>query len=138
MTHKATLYHNPSCSKCRTAYSLLEEYNASHPPSEKIDVHFVEYLETPLDAPKIEEILSMLFPNEDKPNPVLMMRTSNKEFGEMQLDKLDPLDASQRQVLIEAMVKMPSLIERPIFVKDGRAVIARPPDRLFELLEKEA
>ena len=37
--------------------------------------------------------------------------------------------------LLEAIAAHPILLERPIVVRDGRAVIARPPERLLELLE---
>ncbi|KAF0710159.1 Aste57867_5610 [Aphanomyces stellatus] len=134
MTRTATLYHNPSCSKSRSAHGILTDYNASREASEQVDVHVVEYLKTPPDAATIESLLSMLFPDEVPPNPVRLMRTGNKEFSELHLDELDPTVEDQRQQLIASMVAQPSLIERPIFVKDGRAVIGRPPDRVLELL----
>jgi arsenate reductase len=57
-----------------------------------------------------------------------MMRTGESLYGELGLS-----DASRDQ-LLDAITRHPILLERPIFVLGERAVIARPPDRLLELL----
>jgi len=58
------------------------------------------------------------------------MRRKEKEYKELGLD--DP--GLTRDQLIDAMVEHPRLIERPIVVKDGRAAIGRPPEKVLELL----
>ena len=57
-----------------------------------------------------------------------MMRTGEPVYAELGLG-----DASNEQ-LVEAITRHPILLERPIFVVGERAVIARPPERLLELL----
>jgi arsenate reductase len=61
-------------------------------------------------------------------DPRLMMRTGEPEYEELALN-----EASSDQ-LLAAIAAHPKLLERPIFVSGGRAVIARPPERLLELL----
>jgi arsenate reductase len=58
------------------------------------------------------------------------MRTKEPEYRALHLD--DP--ALTREALIAAMVANPRLIERPILVKDGRAALGRPPEKLLEIL----
>jgi len=61
-------------------------------------------------------------------DPRQMMRTGEAVYGELGLADQDGDD------LLSAIAAHPILLERPIVVKDGRAVIARPPERLLELL----
>jgi arsenate reductase len=110
------LYLNPSCSKCRTADALLKDNG--------IDAALVHYLRT---APTTEE-LSRLMELLGIDDPREMMRTGESVYTELGLG-----DASGDQ-LLAAITRHPILLERPIFVLGERAVIARPPERLLELL----
>jgi arsenate reductase len=110
------LYFNPSCSKCRTAWSLAEELG--------LDVQQVRYLDTPPTKAELVALMSML----GIESPREMMRTSEAVYGQLFL-----ADASD-EVLLGAIVDHPILLERPIFVRNGKAVIARPPERIRELL----
>jgi arsenate reductase len=58
------------------------------------------------------------------------MRTKESEYAALGLD--DP--SLSRETLIAAMVANPRLIERPVVVKDGKAVIGRPPERVLSIL----
>ncbi len=111
-----TLYFNPSCSKCRTADALLKEHG--------IDASLVRYLER---TPTVDELNRLMnLPGIDDPRA--MMRTGESVYSELGLS-----DASKQQ-LLAAVTQHPILLERPIFVLGERAVIARPPERLLELL----
>ncbi len=112
-----TMYFNPRCSKCRTAEGLLQERG--------IDAEIVRYLD---DAPSVDELRHMmrLLGIED---PRAMMRTGEDVYKELQL-----ADASGDD-LLQAISEHPILLERPIVVRGDRAVIARPPERLLELLD---
>lgn len=111
------LYHNPRCSKSRGALELLRERG--------IEPEIVAYLETPPSPAELRELLEAL----GLPARALL-RTGEDEYGELGLaDETLPDSA-----LIDAMSTHPRLIERPIFVRDGRAVIGRPPERVLELL----
>lgn len=112
-----TIYHNPRCSKSREALRLLEEHDAAP--------EVVKYLETPPDAETLSSLLRML-----GLEPRDLMRKKETEYRELGLD--DP--SLSREQLIAAMVEHPRLIERPIVVEGGRAVLGRPPERVLELL----
>jgi arsenate reductase (glutaredoxin) len=110
------IYFNPSCSKCRTAQSILEEQH--------VQAETVRYLDEP---PTVAD-LSVLMQRLGIDDPRAMMRTGEPVYAELAL-------ADQTGVaLLEAIARQPILLERPIFVVGDRAVIARPPERILELL----
>jgi arsenate reductase len=111
-----TVLFNPRCSKCRQARDLLEDRG--------VEADLVHYL---VDTPSRDEIVRIhgLLGIDD---PRDMMRTTENVYGELGLGSAD---ADQ---LFDAMAKHPILIERPIVVVGDRAVVARPPERLLELL----
>lgn len=114
----ARLLHNPRCSKSRAALALLEERG--------IDVEVVRYLETPPDIAALRTLLAQLgLPARG------LIRIGEDAYRELGLD--DPtLDDA---VLVAAMATHPQLIERPVFVHGGRAVVGRPTERVLELLD---
>lgn len=111
-----TLYFNPSCSKCRTAQGLLADAG--------IDADVVRYLEAAPSEGELRSLMEMLGIDD----PRAMMRTGEPKYAELGL-----VDASADE-LLAAVTAHPILLERPIFVRDGRAVIARPPERILDLL----
>lgn len=111
------LYHNPRCSKSRGTLELLRERG--------IEPRIVAYLETPPTAGEIHELLRLLA----LPARALL-RTGEGEYATLGLD--DPTLSDEE--LIAAMAAHPWLIERPIFVHGGRAVIGRPPEAVLALL----
>lgn len=117
MNDALTIYHNPRCSKSRTALALLEEQGQQP--------EVIQYLKTPPTAAELEKILTML-----GLEPRELMRKKEKEYREAGLDD----DSLTRKQLIEAMVKYPRLIERPIVIKDGKAALGRPPEKVLEIL----
>ena len=116
MESEPALYFNPSCSKCRTADALLKDHG--------IDAVLVRYLQTTPTAGELIRLMKLL----GIEDPRAMMRTGEPVYSELGLS-----DASKDQ-LLEAITRHPILLERPIFVVGERAVIARPPERLLELL----
>jgi arsenate reductase len=112
-----TVYHNPRCSKSRAAMEYLEENG--------IEAEVVKYMDSPPDANDIKELLSML-----GMSPRELMRKHEKVFKDAGLD--DPTFTDDE--LIEAMAQCPSLIERPIVVNNGKAVLARPPETVQDIL----
>ena len=111
------LYHNPRCSKSRGTLELLRERG--------IEPRVIAYLETPPSANELRELLRLLA----VPTRALL-RTGEDEYAALGLD--DP--ALSDGELIAAMTTHPRLIERPIFVHGGRAVIGRPPEVVLTLL----
>lgn len=114
---QVTIYHNPRCSKSRQTLQLLEENG--------IDPNVVEYLKTPPDKNTLKKILEQL-----KLSPRELMRRKEKEYKENHLD--DPSLTDDQ--LIDAMLKHPKLIERPIVVTNKGTVIGRPPENILEVL----
>jgi len=110
------IFVNPSCSKCRAALSLLE---ARH-----MEVETVHYLDHPPTTAELERLMRLLGIDD----PRQMMRTGEPLFAELALH-----DRSRGE-LLNAIARHPILLERPIFVVGQRAVIARPPERVLELL----
>ena len=113
---EATVYFNPNCSKCRTAQGILAERG--------VDAEFVRYLDQPPTRADLERVMVLL----GIADPREMMRTGEDIYKELDLG------AADSDQLLEAMVAHPILIERPIVIVGERAVIARPPEKLLDLL----
>lgn len=112
------LYHNPRCSKSRSALDLLRERG--------IEPCVIAYLETPPSAGELREILRMLA----MPARALL-RSSEAEYDALGLDD----QGLSEEAIIAAMAAHPRLIERPIFVHEGRAVVGRPPEHVLGLID---
>jgi len=103
-------YHNPRCSKSRQALALLEERD--------IELEIVRYLEVGV----LTEDLALLASLEG------IVR--KKEAG------AEAMAALQSQDDIVALLRLnPRVLERPVLVANGRAVIGRPPEDVLNLLE---
>ncbi len=111
------LWHNPRCSKSRQALALLEERGAG--------VSLRRYLD---DAPTRDEIVAA-WRALGQPPVAQMMRMGEARFRELGLSASDPDDR-----LLDAMAANPILIERPLAIRGGRAVIGRPPEKVLDLL----
>jgi arsenate reductase len=116
MANKITVYHNSRCSKSRCALEFLQEKN--------LDFEVIEYLK---DIPTKTQLKALIAQLGIKPQELI--RTSEEEFKTHFKGK----NLSDDE-WIDAMLKFPKLIERPIVVKNGKAVIARPTERINELL----
>ena len=90
-----------------------------------IDAEVIKYMDTPPDENALRELLEMLG---KKPREI--MRKHEAVFKDAGLD--DPTFTDEE--LIEAMAQCPSLIERPIVVNKGKAIIARPPESIEDIL----
>jgi arsenate reductase len=112
-----TLYHNPRCSKSRSALELLE--------ARGLTPNVVRYLETPLSAAQIKALLGKLGISARQ-----LLRSGEDEYKMLQL-----ADASLSEAqLIDAIAQHPKLMERPILEVGDKAVIGRPPENILELL----
>lgn len=112
-----TIWHNPRCSKSRGTLGLLHERD--------LEPVVVDYQKNPPDAAAIERALRLLgF------EPRALMRTGEPIYAELGLDNAD----LSRDQLIEAMVKHPVLIQRPVVFANGKAAIGRPPEAVLAIL----
>jgi arsenate reductase len=82
-------------------------------------------LTSPFTADQLIDLLAKLLMR-----PRQLLRTSEAQYKALQLDDLNQTDSA----LIDAMIKHPQLIERPIVVIGDRAVIGRPPENILALL----
>jgi len=112
-----TIWHNPRCSKSRNAAQLLEERG--------VEAEVVRYLDTPPSKEEIKAVLKMLGISARE-----LMRTKEAIYKELGLKEVE-----DEEKLIEAMAAHPKLIERPVVIKDGKAAIGRPIEKVIELLD---
>lgn len=112
-----TIYHNPRCSKSRQTLALLEENG--------ISPIIIDYLKTPPTHQQLDSILRGL-----EVQPRELMRKGEALYKELELRD----DGLSRDQLIDAMVKNPKLIERPIVVAGDEIVIGRPPQNVLSIL----
>ena len=112
-----TIYHNPRCSKSRQTLELIR--------GKGVEPEIVLYLE---DVPAVEDIQDALQMLGMK--PIDIIRKNEAEFKE-HFAGADELTDEQ---LIGLMRLYPKVIERPIVVNKGKAVIGRPPENVMEIL----
>lgn len=112
-----TIYHNPRCSKSRQTLTLLQEKG--------VNPQIIEYLKQPPSKSELKKILSMLCIE-----PRDLIRKKEQEYKANNLDNPN----LSNEILIEAMLKHPKLIERPIVIADHKAAIGRPPENILEIL----
>jgi arsenate reductase len=112
-----TIYHNPRCTKSRQTLQLLEEKGFSP--------QVVEYLKQPPSVAELTEIIAQL-----AISPRQLLRKQEEEF---KTEGLADQGLTDRQI-IEAMVRSPKLIERPIVIANGKAAIGRPPEAVLAIL----
>ncbi|WP_077037540.1 ArsC/Spx/MgsR family protein [Pelomonas sp. KK5] len=101
-----TLIHNPACSKSREALALLQ----SRLPAASLQVR--EYLQQPLDLVELKQL----------------------GLPARELLRGEP-DGRDDDALLGAIAANPELLQRPIVIRDGRALIARPPELALTLLD---
>ncbi len=110
------IYHNPRCSKSRQTLKILHDHG--------LEPEIVLYLETPPSKKEIQEILKKL-----NISPEKLVRKGEKIFKEHFKGK----EMSDEE-WIDAMVKYPKLIERPIVIDKDKAVLGRPPENVIQLI----
>ena len=112
------MYHNPSCSKSRGALEILVD--------EGVDHDVVEYLRAPPDRVALGRIVDTV----DVP-PAELVR-QDRRFEEL---GLSASDYTTRDAVIELLLEHPELMQRPVIFRGERAVIARPSEKVLELLD---
>lgn len=113
-----TVYEKPTCTTCRRLHDLLVERG--------VDFETVDYHVTGLTEPELRALLAKM---NVRPGDVLRRR--EPLVDELGLADREPSD----EELIALMVEHPQLVQRPIVVRGARAVLARPVERVLELLQ---
>jgi len=114
------IYHNPRCSKSRTALEQAQSFTAKN--GEQLDV--IEYLTTPPTLADLKQLAAKL----DTPLRSLI-RENEDEYVQLNL-----ADASD-DALLKAIAAHPKLLQRPLLVRNGRATIGRTPEALEAFLK---
>ncbi len=109
------IYYNPRCSKCRDAVAFVSEHGYS--------TELIKYLDTPPDKEELRDLLKKL-----GMKPLELIRKGEEIFKQ----HYAALTLSDEEWL-DAMAAHPVLIERPIVVRDNRAVVARPAEKVLTL-----
>jgi len=112
-----TIYQKPTCTTCRQVYAALRDAG--------VDVDAVDYYTDPISKTKLRELLrKMKLPARE------LLRTTEEIYRTLRLGERDLSDDE----IVDLMVKHPDLIQRPIVEKGSRAILARPAERLKEIL----
>ncbi len=114
---KVTIYHNPSCATSRKVLGFIRDTG--------IEPKIIPYVKEPPTAAELADLLARM-----KLAPRDLLRRRGTPYDELGLGDESLSDAA----LIEAMVKHPILIERPIVVTDHGAALCRPPEKVHALL----
>ena len=115
MNDLVKIWHNPRCSKSRKALQLLQE-RGFHP-------EVYEYLKTPPSREDVRGVLSLL-----NMGPGDLLRRKEQAYKDL------GLATANADAILDAMESHPVLIERPIIIRGERAVIARPTERIEDIL----
>jgi arsenate reductase (glutaredoxin) len=115
---RVTVYHNPVCSKSRGTLQILGERGVA--------CEVIEYLAHPLDRATLGRILDLL-----PGSPAELVR-KDKRFKELGLREAD---YTARESVIALLLAHPELMERPVVIRGSRAIIARPSERVLEILD---
>jgi len=111
-----TIYHNTRCRKSRAGLKYLQDHNQ--------DFRVVEYLKQPLSDVQIRELLAKL-----GKEPQDILRTQEELYKK----ELKGKNFSDDE-WISIIVANPKLMQRPIVVRDYKAVIGDPPENIEALL----
>lgn len=112
-----TIYHNPGCSKSRATLALIENTG--------IVPEIILYLEQPPEADTLRSITDMLGCCVND-----IIRKGEAVYKELGLAEQTP----DEDELLQIVVNNPKLLERPIVVNNGKAVIGRPPENVLTIL----
>ncbi|MBI3229461.1 MAG: arsenate reductase (glutaredoxin) [Burkholderiales bacterium] len=120
-----TIYHYPRCSKSREALALVEEFAKD----KQIALHVVNYFETPFDRAALTKIVQQLADGSGQQLSDLV-RSSETAFVE------SGLTLSDEEAVLQLLADQPALVQRPIVVAAGKAMIARPATGLHNWLQQ--
>ena len=112
-----TIYHKPTCTTCRQTVQMLKDSGTPFTT--------VNYYEQTFTKEQLKRILKKA-----GLSPKDALRTKEDIYKELGLAKKELSD----DALLDLMVKHPDLIQRPLVVKDDKALLARPAERVKTLL----
>jgi len=111
------IYQKPTCTTCRRVHAMLKESG--------VDFDTVDYYVDPIPKPRLLQLLKKM-----GIAPRQLLRTKEMIYKTLKLSERDLSDDE----IVDLMVKHPDLMQRPIVEKGARAILARPADRLKDIL----
>ena len=114
---KITVYQKPTCTTCRQVYAALKD--------SRVDFDAVNYYTDPISKTKLKELIKKMGISARE-----LFRTKEDLYKELKLAGKELSDDEA----IDLMAKHPDLIQRPIVEKGNKAILARPAERLKEIL----
>jgi arsenate reductase len=114
---KIVIYQKPTCTTCRQVYNALKESG--------VDFDAIDYYTDPIPKTKLNDLLK-----KSGMTARDLLRTKEDIYKKLKLADRDLSDAE----IVDLMIEHPDLIQRPIVEKGNRAILARPADRLKEIL----
>ena len=112
---KYKLYHNPRCSKSREAVEYLN--------SQKIDYDILNYIR---DGLKKENLLEII--NKSDLKPIDLVRKQEKIWKQSNIDIGSP-----DNLVLDAIIRFPIILHRPVLVSKKKAIIARPVTEILKI-----
>lgn len=113
---KVTIYHNGECSKCKETNELLQ--------SRGYDIEYRFYLLEPPTEAELKGVLSKL-----NMQPSQLLRRGEPLF----IEKFEGKELTENESL-KAILDNPILMQRPIVINGDRAIIARPPEKVLDII----
>lgn len=114
---KITVYQKPTCTTCRQVHAALRDAG--------VDFEAVDYYTDPIPKAKLKDLLRKMGISARQ-----LLRTNEERFKTLRLSERELTEDE----LVDLMVANPDLIQRPIIEKGTRAILARPAERLREIL----
>jgi arsenate reductase len=114
---RIVVYQKPTCTTCRQVYAALKESG--------VDFEAVDYYTDPIPKAKLKELLKKM-----GMKPRELLRTKEEIYKKLKLGEKDLSDGE----ILDLMAEHPDLIQRPIVEKGSQAILARPAERLKEIL----
>lgn len=114
---KIIVYEKPTCGTCRAVMGALKENGADFEP--------INYYEQPLTKTGLKELIRKL-----GMNPRQLLRTKEPVYKELGLDRKEHSEGE----LVGLMIRYPDLMQRPIVVRGNKVILARPVEKLKEIL----
>ena len=114
---KIVIYQKPTCTTCRQVHAALK--------AQGVDFDAVNYYVDPIPKAKLVDLLRKM-----AIKPRALLRTSEAIYKTLKLGERELSD----DAIVDLMVAHPDLIQRPIVEKGERAILARPAERLKEIL----
>jgi len=115
---RIVVYEKPTCTTCRQLAKILREAG--------IEYEAVNYLLDPIPRDELARLVRTM-----GITPRDLLRTKEPAYRELGLGRPDVSDDE----ILDAMAAHPELVQRPIVVRGNRAVLARPAERVRELLD---